>query len=715
MKVRQRALTAKREEKIDAQGDQLPTPRFSVIICTYNRRNFVLATLACLRRQEFPYTDFEVIVVDNGSQDGTLNAINAFVKIDEGRDIKPETNWRIRCLSEPRIGLVHARNTGLLAARGEIAVFVDDDTLVDSHMLEYLWQSYQETGADAIGMHVKVHWDMVPPHWIVRELLDVLGCFSLNTKRVRLAPNDNFASCAFSVKISVLRDINYFTPFLSKRPVFPASAEVADLCWKLHQAGYKLWYEPQALVLHRVTTTRLKGGFFMGRAYWQGRAEIIQHYRHTSEDDKTMRRETLRELGHFAYCFFLQNPLVRLAGRPTSERMLASMEQAHSWGRVIQRLLYLGHIPPELEAPSVFLVHDPAPNTSFSLLTQALNKQELLYLMGEPEISLGWLWRHRAYRNQAFGVLHFYQPGALELTYRQSQRLHFRLWLARCLGIRVVVTDNGGWWQSMRGASFHRRRALERKLLHASHAIISATNQPKLLYRDRRLRQSVRCLPQPGFRGHYPPARARDEARAQLGITSANFVYLCFAHHHTEREIVFLLEAFSLLTLGSRHMESLPNVHLLVVGEPVDKSGSVRILKLALRNPQIHIHTAKFSETDLPLYIGACNVQVLPHLAVHTSGLLENANLALSCNLLVIVPDLPRFSGILPQQASLPYVPGSRESLAQALLQAQQMSFSLHEEESLALDAEQSWSEYAQHLLDVYRQLLMVSPDEDYA
>src|SRR6266702_2186504 len=129
------------------------SPRFSVILCTLNRRNFVLSALTSLSSQTLPYADFEVIVVDNGSRDGTLGAVRSYAAKSRQRG-KLDDPWRILCLYEPRNGLAHARNTGLLAATGEIAVFVDDDTLIDARMLENLWQAYQETHADAIAMRV---------------------------------------------------------------------------------------------------------------------------------------------------------------------------------------------------------------------------------------------------------------------------------------------------------------------------------------------------------------------------------------------------------------------------------------------------------------------------------------------------------------------------------------------------------------------------------
>ncbi|HLI68684.1 MAG TPA: glycosyltransferase [Ktedonobacteraceae bacterium] len=711
MALRRRTQTVRREtvgrEKKKEETRGTRPPRFSVILCTYNRRNFVLAALATLRRQTFPSQDFEIIVVDNGSQDGTLSALNSYLAIGESGQ-EGEENRRVRCLSEPKNGLAYARNTGLLASTGEIVVFLDDDTLVDPRMLEHLWQAYEETRADAIGMRVEMHWDMPCPHWMIAELLDVLGRFSPLPERSQLAPGDVFASCAFSVKRDVLHAINFFSPFLSRRVNLPSSVEIADLCYRLHEKGYALWYEPQALVMHRATSVRLRPAFFVGRAYWQGRYEVMLEYLHTRRECvRATWHEVLQELGHFARCLLLEGPLIRLVGRPTTEHLLAAMERSHSWGRLIQHLMYLEHVPSDLDIPAICLIYASIPDVSRDLLVSELEKQEVRYLTGQPEISLRWLWQHRRYREHAVGILHFYRPGALELTRSESQRLRFRLWLARRWGLRIVVTDNGGVWQSVRGSRFRERRVFERKLLHASHAILCSTKQPNQLYRERRLRRRVRTLPQPGFRGYYPSALPRDEAHQRIGLPSAaTFVYLCLAHLHTESEIIFLLEAFYLLTQGSRSDESVPGAYLLLVGNPVDCEVSSRILRLIARDSHVHHQSEAFKESDLPLYMGACNAQVQPHLNVHTAGSLESAAVALSYERFVIAPDLPRFRGMLPPRVSVPYVPASRESLAEAMVKVQQMTFALQEEEFAALDARQSWSKYAGSLIQIYRELL---------
>ena len=97
----------------------------SIIICTYNRAaklNETLLSLASMRTDSD--TIYEVIIVDNKSNDGTKQVVMAWA----GR-------LPIRYLYEPRTGLSHARNRGIEAARGRFILFTDDDCIVSSDWL----------------------------------------------------------------------------------------------------------------------------------------------------------------------------------------------------------------------------------------------------------------------------------------------------------------------------------------------------------------------------------------------------------------------------------------------------------------------------------------------------------------------------------------------------------------------------------------------------
>src|SRR5438094_2753472 len=232
-------------------------PRLSIILCTYNRRNLVLSALASLRRQTLAYEQFEVIVVDNGSTDGTLEAVRTYVSAGMQPGRESQDLWYVHCLSERQNGLAHARHTALQAATGEIAVFLDDDTLADPYFLERLLAAYDESGADAVGGRVELRWEAPRPHWLTDDLLDMLGYFAPAPNRAQLQEDISFSSSSFSVRIEALRSIGYFSPFLSKRLHVPTSMEVQDLCHRLSKAGYRLWYEPGAVVAHRAPAARL--------------------------------------------------------------------------------------------------------------------------------------------------------------------------------------------------------------------------------------------------------------------------------------------------------------------------------------------------------------------------------------------------------------------------------------------------------------------------
>ena len=107
-------------------------PAVSVLICTYRRSAGVVRCLEALGRVRFPSSDLEIVVVDDGSDDGTGEAV--------GRLRLP---MALRVISQPHGGLASARNTGIRAARGELLVIVDDDTVADARLIEEHCRSHR--------------------------------------------------------------------------------------------------------------------------------------------------------------------------------------------------------------------------------------------------------------------------------------------------------------------------------------------------------------------------------------------------------------------------------------------------------------------------------------------------------------------------------------------------------------------------------------------
>jgi len=99
---------------------------FSVVICSYNRREHVVAAVESALGQTLPSDRYEVVVVDNCSTDGTAEAIAGLV----------EQHPNLHYLYEARLGLATARNTGWHAAQGTYVAFLDDDARAETNWLE---------------------------------------------------------------------------------------------------------------------------------------------------------------------------------------------------------------------------------------------------------------------------------------------------------------------------------------------------------------------------------------------------------------------------------------------------------------------------------------------------------------------------------------------------------------------------------------------------
>ncbi|QBD79979.1 glycosyltransferase [Ktedonosporobacter rubrisoli] len=91
----------------------------SIVIPTCNKASYLELTLASLLRQSYPASQYEVIVVDDGSSDRTSEVLEYFAG----------QQWNFRSIKQRNAGRSAARNAGILATRGKIVIFVDDDCI----------------------------------------------------------------------------------------------------------------------------------------------------------------------------------------------------------------------------------------------------------------------------------------------------------------------------------------------------------------------------------------------------------------------------------------------------------------------------------------------------------------------------------------------------------------------------------------------------------
>ena len=108
----------------------------TVVVPAYNSEGTILRCINSILNQT--YQDIQLIVVDDGSEDGTRTIVEEFQKQDS----------RIELISIRNSGVSHARNVGIDNARGEYITFVDSDDYIDEVMYESLMKKLNEYNAD---------------------------------------------------------------------------------------------------------------------------------------------------------------------------------------------------------------------------------------------------------------------------------------------------------------------------------------------------------------------------------------------------------------------------------------------------------------------------------------------------------------------------------------------------------------------------------------
>lgn len=217
------ALAAVREAFVDVPFPwTIPWPMFSIVICSYNGSRTIAETLESLTRLH--YREFEVIVVDDGSTDGTAEIARSFAA---------------KVITTPNRGLSSARNTGMAAAQGEVIVYLDDDAYPDAHWLSYLAAMFLLTSHGAIGGP-----NLPTPD--AGLVADAVAASPGGAVHVLYSDREaeHIPGCNFAVRKSALEAVGGFDPR------FRVAGDDVDICWRLRERGFTLGFCPPAMVWH---------------------------------------------------------------------------------------------------------------------------------------------------------------------------------------------------------------------------------------------------------------------------------------------------------------------------------------------------------------------------------------------------------------------------------------------------------------------------------
>jgi glycosyltransferase involved in cell wall biosynthesis len=227
-------------------------PKISVVVCNFNGKRYLGDCLHSLERLHYP--DFEVIVVDDGSTDGS----GKFLEAMEG----------VRIIRQENLGLAVARNRGIAAAEGEIVAFTDADCIVDRDWLYFLAKAFESGDLAGVGGP-----NIAPPP--ATALQATVAAAPGAPAHVLLTDQlaEHLPGCNMAFRRAVLEAIGGFLPD------FRVAGDDVDLCWRLLDRGHLLGFAPGALVWHHRRPTV---SAYLRQQAGYGKAEGLLRFRHPS-------------------------------------------------------------------------------------------------------------------------------------------------------------------------------------------------------------------------------------------------------------------------------------------------------------------------------------------------------------------------------------------------------------------------------------------------
>jgi glycosyltransferase involved in cell wall biosynthesis len=251
------------------------TPGIEVVICTYNGAARLPRVLAALAAQSLAADYWSVLIVDNGSSDGTAEkAPRAWTRSDVP----------LRVVIEQRPGVTMARQRAFAEAIREFICFCDDDNLLAADYLEQaltLLQRQPSIGALG-GQGLPVTEGPLPPWFSV-----VAGSYAVGPQAEEEGPVADSRGYLYGAGLVIrcsawapIRAAGFEPRLMSREGGGVSSGEDNEICLMLRLTGWKIYYSPRLVFQHLIGARKLEEAYC--RALYRGFGEasaILNVYR----------------------------------------------------------------------------------------------------------------------------------------------------------------------------------------------------------------------------------------------------------------------------------------------------------------------------------------------------------------------------------------------------------------------------------------------------
>lgn len=248
----------------------------SAVVCAYadERRAALLEAIGSLAAQTLSPTEVIVVVDHNPA---LLHWVRA--RAPEAMAVAAQPPRLTVTASEQARGLAGARNTGVLAASGDVVSFLDDDAHAASDWIWRLCLAYGDPHVLGVGGAVVPEFERGRPRWMPEEFDWVVGC-TYRGLPAAVAPVRNLIGCNMSFRRQSILAAGGFRNGMGRLGADGVGCEETELCIRIarRQPGSLFLYDPEARVSHRVPANRATMRYFLARCKAEGfsKAEVAR-------------------------------------------------------------------------------------------------------------------------------------------------------------------------------------------------------------------------------------------------------------------------------------------------------------------------------------------------------------------------------------------------------------------------------------------------------
>lgn len=239
----------------------------SVIICTYNRDQYLAGAMRSLTEQDFDRTRFETIVVNNNSKDETERVCKEFIETHPGH--------LLYYYNETEQGSSPARNKGARHAKGTVLIFMDDDAVAEKDFLKNAWKFHlANPSVHGFGGRIIARYIPAEPAWMSHYVSALVGNFHYAEHVTEFSANKYPLESNMAVTREAFYAVGGFNVALpGVKGTLRIGSEGKDLFLRLKERGHKIFYVPDMVVHHVVEVNKLNDQYLYSVASGIGRGE----------------------------------------------------------------------------------------------------------------------------------------------------------------------------------------------------------------------------------------------------------------------------------------------------------------------------------------------------------------------------------------------------------------------------------------------------------